>query len=163
MESVNDFNIVDILNKYGEITINDISKYNISFNNNTLKIVKIYDNVDDMNVIDFTKSEICNCIIKSDKNILSNNPKKYAHIIKDLFEFCSLDYIYNKFKNSKSYNFDTNERVKDMVWNKKHNFAYYRNDANKSMKDIFEIIHENSLNINIRILLESGKYLHYNI
>lgn len=161
MESIND-NIVDILNKYGEFTIDNISKYNISFNNNTLKIVKVYDNIDDMNIIDFTKSKICNCIIKSNKNIISNK-EKYACIIKDLFDFSSLDYIYNKFKGSKSYNFDTNERVKDMVWNEKHKFAYYRNDANKSMKYIFEIIREKSLNINIRILLESGKYLHYNI
>ena len=103
--------ITDIINSNGSITIRNISDYVLKFEDNKLTIDIKYSNINDSSNVEFSGSTIIECIVKKDDIIVSNNPKKYADLWFDLLDFCELDYIKVKYKDLKSFNFETNEFV----------------------------------------------------
>ena len=153
--------ITDIINTNGSITIDNISEYVLKFEDNKLTIDIKYSNINDSSNVEFTGSTIIECMVKKDDIIVSNNPKKYADLWFDLLDCCELDYIKKKYKDLKSFNFETNERLKDWSWQNKYKFAYRRKNANGTLKETFDIIREKELQVDIKIKLESGKVLHY--
>ena len=155
--------ITDMINTNGSITIDNISDYVLKFEDNKLTINIKYSSINDSNNVEFTGSTILECIVKKDDIIVSNNPKKYADLWYDLFDCSELDYIKEKYKDLKSFNFETNERIKDWAWQNKHKFAYRRKNANGVIKEIFNIIRETKLQIDIKIKLDSSKILHYRV
>ena len=155
--------ITDIINSNGSITISNISDYVLKFEDNKLTIDIKYSNINDSSNVEFSGSTIIECMVKKDDIIVSNNPKKYADLWFDLLDFCELDYIKVKYKDLKSFNFETNERLKDWSWQNKHKFAYRRKNANGTLKESFDIIREKELQVDIKIKLESGKVLHYKV
>ena len=155
--------ITDIINTNGSITIDNISEYVLKFEDNKLTIDIKYSNINDSSNVEFTGSTIIECMVKKDDIIVSNNPKKYADLWFDILDCCELDYIKKKYKDLKSFNFETNERLKDWAWQNKHKYAYRRKNANGTLKETFDIIREKELQVDIKIKLESGKVLHYKI
>ena len=155
--------ITDMINTNGSITIDNISDYVLKFEDNKLTFNIKYSSINDSNNVEFTGSTILECIVKKDDIIVSNNPKKYANLWSDVLDCCELDYIKKKYKDLKSFNFDTNERIKDWAWQNKHKFAYRRKNANGVIKEIFNIIRETELQIDIKIKLDSSKILHYRV
>ena len=155
--------ITYMINTNGSITIDNISDYVLKFEDNKLTINIKYSSINDSSNVEFTKSTVLECIVKKDDIIVSNNPKTYVDLWYDLLDYCELDYIKEKYKDLKSFNFETNERIKDWSWQNKHKFAYRRKNANGTLKEIFDIIDEKELQVDIKIKLESGKILHYKV
>ena len=155
--------ITYMINTNGSITIDNISDYVLKFEDNKLTINIKYSSINDSSNVEFTKSTVLECIVKKDDIIVSNNPKKYADLWYDSLDYCELDYIKEKYKDLKSFNFETNERIKDWSWQNKHKFAYRRKNANGTLKEIFDIIREIELQVDIKIKLDSGKILHYKV
>ena len=156
-------NITNIINTNGSIIIDNISEYVLKIEDNILTIDIKYSNINDSNSVEFSSSTIIECMVKKNDIIVSNNPKKYADLWYDLLDCSELDYIKEKYKDLKSFNFETNERIKDWVWQNKHKFAYRRKNANGTIKEIFDIVREIELQIDIKIKLESGEVLHYKV
>ena len=136
--------ITDIINTNGSITIDNISEYVLKFEDNKLTIDIKYSNINDSSNVEFTGSTIIECMVKKDDIIVSNNPKKYADLWFDILDCCELDYIKKKYKDLKSFNFETNERLKDWSWQNKYKFAYRRKNANSTLKESFDIIKKQS-------------------
>ena len=151
-----------IMDDKGEISF-DTTDYRIIIENGICTIKRKYDSLTGVKDIEFKNSEIIQCYIKNKNGKLLSDKNKYASILADIYDEVNLDYLIEKYKKLKSYNFEAKDRVKDFSWNDTHKFAWRLKDANNTIKDIIDIVKDQDFKILLHIKLKNGNILKYKI
>lgn len=149
----------NILDEKGEISFN-INDYNITFENGICTIKRKYDSLSSVKDIEFKNSEITECLIKKEDKLVSDKTK-YSSILSDVYDNVNKEYLIEKYSKLKSYNFSSDERIKNYNWNEIHNFAWRGKDANGSLRDIIDIVKDNDFRMILNIKHENGKELKF--
>lgn len=142
--------------------IANIEDFDIIWKDNKISLIYKYENIETIKNIEFSNSRITKCLIKNKDDIISDK-NKYSSILTDIYNNVPLNYLKNKYCNSKTYNFEKKERIKNYNWNNKHKFSWRGKDSNNTIKDIIDIVNDNNFDMVLHIKLENEKELKYKL
>lgn len=121
---------------------------------------KNYKTENEINMIDFTKSIIQECVIKNQEEILSNK-NKYRSVLVDIWKYMPAQQILQ----TTTFNFKLTDEggVKGYHWNKDLNMSFQDKNAKGELKEIIHMCKVNRLSIKLSIKLATEEIIHFKI
>jgi len=143
-----------------QIRIPNIEDYIMKIINGELILTpkKIYITKNELNMTSIKGSEIKDCLIKRNTEIISEN-KIYRRVLVDIYKIMPAQQILQ----TATFNLKlTNETgKKGYKWCPEINMSFQNKDSAGTLKEILNMVKVNKLTIELSIKLETGRIVHY--